>query len=320
MDPLSLIAMLATAAAMARQKSYQDERCDEVTDAWARLLNEIDGPVPEDLAVIADKMMEECREPPQHYWSSNGKLLPLPKMRDDIDLDVQPPRYVEVFFEAPGAFQVGDGTWMAERMEDSLDDLFDLETANLLRDGAYVDDLVDDGEITEEQGREIEALMEGARQEHSGWYWWHSMPGCLPDSDAYGPFVSRLAATQDAWENSGSLQEFYEDNIDLEDSIGVVQLTARHLDPNSDRGRFNLFYKQCKHWVDPLYRAKLLEVGLQPGGRLNAQEQELERRAREELAGWYLLFGPDGDRRPVGPFDTEIEAITLYKEHLDEQR
>ena len=32
----------------------------------------------------------------------------------------------------------------------------------------------------------------------SGWYWWSCFPGCLPDSDPFGPFETRSEAEQDA--------------------------------------------------------------------------------------------------------------------------
>jgi hypothetical protein len=31
-----------------------------------------------------------------------------------------------------------------------------------------------------------------------GWYYWFSLPGCLPDSSAFGPFRSESAAIRDA--------------------------------------------------------------------------------------------------------------------------
>ena len=34
----------------------------------------------------------------------------------------------------------------------------------------------------------------------SGWYWWSCFPGCMPDSDAMGPFETEQDATQDAQE------------------------------------------------------------------------------------------------------------------------
>jgi hypothetical protein len=31
-----------------------------------------------------------------------------------------------------------------------------------------------------------------------GWYFWFCIPGCLPDSDPYGPFVDEEAANYEA--------------------------------------------------------------------------------------------------------------------------
>jgi len=33
-----------------------------------------------------------------------------------------------------------------------------------------------------------------------GWYWWLCFPGCLPDSDPYGPFPTEQDALEDARE------------------------------------------------------------------------------------------------------------------------
>jgi hypothetical protein len=32
----------------------------------------------------------------------------------------------------------------------------------------------------------------------SGWYWWECYPGCLPESDAFGPFTTGYRALKDA--------------------------------------------------------------------------------------------------------------------------
>lgn len=34
-----------------------------------------------------------------------------------------------------------------------------------------------------------------------GWYYWTCLPGCLPDSTAFGPFNSPLGALRDAYDN-----------------------------------------------------------------------------------------------------------------------
>ena len=33
-----------------------------------------------------------------------------------------------------------------------------------------------------------------------GWYWWACFPGCLPDSEAIGPFATEAEAVADAQE------------------------------------------------------------------------------------------------------------------------
>lgn len=35
----------------------------------------------------------------------------------------------------------------------------------------------------------------------SGWYYWYCFPGCLPDSDPYGPYKTKQAALKDARED-----------------------------------------------------------------------------------------------------------------------
>ena len=54
---------------------------------------------------------------------------------------------------------------------------------------------------------------EHAHGEHAGWYWWPCFPGCLPDSEASGPFKSEVEALEDARANVDDL----EDDEDAED-------------------------------------------------------------------------------------------------------
>ena len=35
-----------------------------------------------------------------------------------------------------------------------------------------------------------------------GWFWWTCLPGCMPDSCAFGPFATRKEALADAQENA----------------------------------------------------------------------------------------------------------------------
>ena len=56
---------------------------------------------------------------------------------------------------------------------------------------------------------------EHAADELAGWYWWTCSPGCLPESDASGPFVTETEAIEDA--GGGH----YEDHIfALADELG----------------------------------------------------------------------------------------------------
>ena len=36
-----------------------------------------------------------------------------------------------------------------------------------------------------------------------GWFWWTCLPGCMPDSSAFGPFDSQAEALANARENAG---------------------------------------------------------------------------------------------------------------------
>jgi hypothetical protein len=36
----------------------------------------------------------------------------------------------------------------------------------------------------------------------AGWYWWSCFPGCLPDSDPFGPFKTEAEALEDAQSNN----------------------------------------------------------------------------------------------------------------------
>jgi hypothetical protein len=48
----------------------------------------------------------------------------------------------------------------------------------------------------------IDHMEAGTEDEGSfcgpGWYWWASFPGCIPDSDSYGPFDTEADALTDA--------------------------------------------------------------------------------------------------------------------------
>ncbi len=53
----------------------------------------------------------------------------------------------------------------------------------------------EDYALTDDDGEPLEA----------GWYWWECQPGCLPDSDALGPFETEDDATYAAEEYAEEL-------------------------------------------------------------------------------------------------------------------
>jgi hypothetical protein len=57
--------------------------------------------------------------------------------------------------------------------------------------------------VTEEEAKEYNNDNAGEEvYAGEGWYWWSCFPGCLPDSDAFGPFDSEAEAienAQDLW-------------------------------------------------------------------------------------------------------------------------
>ena len=51
----------------------------------------------------------------------------------------------------------------------------------------------------------LEAMFDAMIEEEGiegGWFWWTCIPGCLPDSCAFGPFKTKEEAIQDAQDNS----------------------------------------------------------------------------------------------------------------------
>ena len=46
----------------------------------------------------------------------------------------------------------------------------------------------------------------------SGWYYWHCLPGCLPDGEPIGPFGSKSQAIRDARDDYDDEEESDNDN------------------------------------------------------------------------------------------------------------
>lgn len=47
--------------------------------------------------------------------------------------------------------------------------------------------------------REYGVTEDMRQMQRAGFYYWFSLPGCMPDSDAFGPFRSETAAIKDAF-------------------------------------------------------------------------------------------------------------------------
>ena len=77
------------------------------------------------------------------------------------------PKNTEVFFVPASDFLNEAGSWMAERLQSELES------------DRYAD-------------------KEGKAKSLEGWYWWNCCPGCLPDSEASGPFETQEEAVEDA--------------------------------------------------------------------------------------------------------------------------
>lgn len=80
--------------------------------------------------------------------------------------------------------------------EDSTYSLPDAETFYMGKSDFHPD-TSDTGSWMEEYGKR--AMEEDNTVEYLvGWYFWYCQPGCLPDSEPYGPFKSEEAAMQEA--------------------------------------------------------------------------------------------------------------------------
>lgn len=57
---------------------------------------------------------------------------------------------------------------------------------------------------TENEYGEIQLDLNGD-DTGTGWFYWFSLPGCLPDSEAFGPFETEQEALADALNQFGSI-------------------------------------------------------------------------------------------------------------------
>ena len=103
------------------------------------------------------------------------------------------PRNTEIFtLSAYDFLSAGEGDWRAERLAEECPD-YEKETARALA-------LAEAGEFADsEQVRaEAEKDREAEAEKLAGWYWWTCCPGCLPDSEASGPFETEMEANEGA--------------------------------------------------------------------------------------------------------------------------
>ena len=52
--------------------------------------------------------------------------------------------------------------------------------------------------------REANYTADGNMVSEPGWYWWTCFPGCMPDSEPFGPFDTEDEATEDAQDIEGA--------------------------------------------------------------------------------------------------------------------
>lgn len=105
------------------------------------------------------------------------------------------PKNTEVFeISASDFLTAGEGDWRAERLAENI-------TESEPEEGE------DSSAYNEERKKEAEKL--------AGFYWWTCSPGCLPDSDASGPFETESEALEDA--GGGEYEDYI---IALAEEIG----------------------------------------------------------------------------------------------------
>lgn len=64
---------------------------------------------------------------------------------------------------------------------------------------AYSDPSRESDPLADGFGADRNLCLNCAREQYGkGWYWWSCFPGCLPDSDANGPFETQAEALEDA--------------------------------------------------------------------------------------------------------------------------
>lgn len=103
------------------------------------------------------------------------------------------PKNTEIFkLSASDFLTAGEGDWRAERLDEACPD-YEKETARALalaEMGEHAD--AEQVRAAAEEDREAEA------ESLAGFFYWTCCPGCMPDSEASGPFATWEEANEDA--------------------------------------------------------------------------------------------------------------------------
>tara|TARA_R100000306_G_scaffold45824_1_gene43645 strand:+ start:327 stop:677 length:351 start_codon:yes stop_codon:yes gene_type:complete len=75
-----------------------------------------------------------------------------------------------------------------------------------------------------------------------GWYWWTCLPGCLPDSEPFGPFATEAEAIADAhWEGG------YAALVAYKDTHGDCNVPASYVNDGGYRLGAWVSYRRADH-------------------------------------------------------------------------
>ena len=83
-------------------------------------------------------------------------------------------------------------------------EVFQLTAYEVAESSAYEDeqhDFLKRFPLATFNSRDRDAMIEAMVEElgiTGGWFYWYCLPGCMPDSDPYGPFETRTSAEQAA--------------------------------------------------------------------------------------------------------------------------
>lgn len=206
MDPISIIALLTLGAAIGVSEAELSIPRNRLGLLYAKLQQyvlehpDLIEPMRQHLLVELDRYMDLGLEPPG-ILLHHGKWVQIP---DASVVVPHPPRLTapastEVFYVQPADFHhLDEHSWMGQRMREEIEGSYDLDPGRVF--ATPLD------ELPEEDREEIQAIQ----RELAGWYWWSCMPGCMPDSEATGPFDSEDEAIVNAREGLDAEEEMPE--------------------------------------------------------------------------------------------------------------